>query len=158
MKNLISAVIIIVVLTACNRVDPNNQLVNEKAGLPVSFHFDHLGLKLMASFVNRNTGTMSVLYVRPIVQHGNSRKNYLGVAGNLFALVTWKKQEDRHWFGANIPGALQSVELISISTKSSGILTAYQKYTGKDLKVAKDTLGQHNRISYILGLRPSVMP
>ncbi|WP_214072568.1 heme-binding domain-containing protein [Mucilaginibacter sp. dw_454] len=62
---------------------------------PVGFNDSHL--KMMASFINKKSSTMSVLYT-----NGNTR-----------TLVTWKQKSDENWFGANVPGKLQSIKLIN---------------------------------------------
>ena len=41
------------------------------------------------------------------------------VGGESFTLVTWKQQPDEHWFGANIPGDLQSVEVLKTNPERS---------------------------------------
>jgi mono/diheme cytochrome c family protein len=61
---------------------------------PVAFNDSHL--KMMASFINRKSGTMSVLYAK----------------ANTQTLVTWKQKSDENWFGAKVPGKLQSIKLI----------------------------------------------
>lgn len=66
--------------------------------------------------------------------------------GSRLALVTWAQVEDPHWFGARIPGAFQSLELIS-----DGVYTKYAP--GPTSVAAVDP-----RKAYILALPPSAMP
>jgi cytochrome c2 len=75
----------------CHRPQKDEDFVFTK---PVAFDDSHL--KMMASFINRKSGTMSVLYAK----------------GNTQTLVTWKQQSDENWFGAKVPGKLQSMKLI----------------------------------------------
>jgi hypothetical protein len=76
----------------------------------------------------------------------------------ILALVTWKQQSDEHWFGANIPGDLQTVEMIKTTPGGPGTSINYQRFKGKNLNFNTDTLGRQARIKYIFDLKPSIMP
>lgn len=80
------------------------------------------------------------------------------MSGELFALVTWKQQPDEHWFGANIPGDLQSVEVLKSNSNGAIVVLNYQRYDGKALVLNSDTLNKSERIKFILDQRPSFMP
>jgi len=148
----------IIFLSACNNDDHKVLLMNDQAALPSKFDFDKLGLKVMAAFSNKKAASISILYANPIALSNAIKATGRQVEGGVFAFVTWKKQADAHWFGANIPGALQSVELIKINKGKTGVSTAYQKYNGRELLAIRDTLGQNARISYILDRQSSIMP
>ncbi|MDR3680618.1 MAG: hypothetical protein P4L41_11690 [Flavipsychrobacter sp.] len=144
-------------IAACNH-DDKVSLINDQAALPATFKFDTLGLKVMASFANKKYGTMSVLYANGEGISNAIKGDKKHSAGEVRALVTWGQQDDPSWFGARIPGSLKSVELVKISTNTTGLITAYAKYSGKNLLAAPDTLGQEARIKYILDQQPSIMP
>jgi len=76
--------------------------------------------------------------------------------GSVLALVTWKQQEDPHWFGANIPGALQSIELVKINATNA----SYEQFTGAALTQSTntDTALITKRTRYILDEKPAVTP
>lgn len=137
----------------------HSELVNTMASLPSSFNFDKMDLKVMSSIINKKQASMSTLYANDLALH--TAMTGIGdiPAGTIFALVTWKQQEDKHWFGANIPGELQSVELVK-AIRSGANTTAfhYQRFEGKDLVLNPDTLQNQVRIRYISSLRPSVLP
>jgi hypothetical protein len=143
-----------VLLLSCT--DPSNQvnLVNDKAALPAAFNFDRLGLKVMASSINKKHNTMSTLYANVLALQSAVKGLKDPLPGEAFALITWRRQADDHWFGANIPGELQSIELVN-TTKA---ITSYKKYEGRSLTLNSDTLDQSKRIKYILSLHPSIMP
>jgi hypothetical protein len=128
---------IVVIFCGCKSSPDADNLINTKASLPSSFNFNSLGLKVMASFVNKSQASMST---QP---------------GEFFALITWKQQADKNWFGANIPGELQSVELLRISTTN---IINYMRYKGAGLVLDTDTLIPKKRIAFILSQQPSVMP
>lgn len=145
-------------LQACDRETSHAYLMNEKARLPVSFNFDSLKLKVMASFINAKLGTISLLYANSPVIKNSYKVKRSHSAGEVMALITWKQQPDTNWFGARIPGALQTLELIEIIADPSHPIITYKRYRGRNLLIDKDTLGQLTRTKYILELQPSVMP
>jgi hypothetical protein len=155
MKQLtISMFIGICLLCSCNSSDRKIQLFNEEASLPAAFHLNQPGLKMMATIINKEQGTMSVLYANPLAIVNAAKGNSGPIPGEIMALVTWKQKADKSWFGAKVPGRLQFVELL----KTTGKSMAYEKYTGKSLSADPDTAGRQERINYILTLQPSVMP
>ncbi|TVT43285.1 hypothetical protein FNT36_04130 [Hymenobacter setariae] len=146
-------------LSACsqNKV-PAGQL-NKAASLPTTFNFSMLGLRVLTTFINRRQATTATLY-------GNDRARQAALGGTgaaqpgeVLALLTWRQQADPNWFGARIPGALQSLELLRTGPGSMGRpAVSYQYFTGKDLTQRADTLGQQARIAYLLAQRPAVLP
>ena len=75
--------------------------------IPFQTPFDSREFKLKSSFVNQKDSSMSILY-------GGKE---------LYKLVTWKQKPDEHWFGANIPGNLLSVDSVSeISPEKFSVL------------------------------------
>jgi hypothetical protein len=65
--------------------------------IPFQSPFDSREFNLVGSYVNQKDSSMSILY---------------GKKGNI-KRVTWKQKPDEHWFGANAPGILKSVETVS---------------------------------------------
>ncbi|MEO3402360.1 hypothetical protein AAFN85_00555 [Mucilaginibacter sp. CAU 1740] len=141
-------------LAACSNNKPV-KLFNTDAALPASPKYNLDGLKVITSFVNKTKGTASTLYGNDAALKSAIDANKTTSADEVFTLVTWKQQEDDHWFGAKIPSTVQSVEVLKTST--TGTLD-YSRLEGKELASPKDTLGQGERIAYILGQKPSVMP
>ena len=133
----------------------NTQLINGEAALPASFQFEAKGLtRVITSSINRKKATMSTLYGNKQAFEHAANSSY--PTGAVLALVTWKQQEDGHWFGANIPGALQSIEVVKVNGSSA----SYEQYNGQSLTPAAstDTLEVNTRIKYILLERASVTP
>jgi hypothetical protein len=147
----------LILLSACHNKS-RLQLFNGKAALPPHFKFDALGLKVMSSFINTKSGTMSILYANEPALDSAINSSSSPAAGELLALVTWKQQGDEHWFGAKIPGDLQTVEVVEMSTAGKGVAINYKKYEGRELTASRDTVHQQDRINYIIDQRPSITP
>ncbi|MFD2720446.1 cytochrome P460 family protein [Hymenobacter monticola] len=109
-------------LSTCsqNKV-PTGQL-NEAASLPTSFDFSKLGLRVLTSSVNRQQATMGTLYGNDLARQAALGGISAAQPGEVLALVTWRQQADPNWFGARIPGALQSLELLRTAPGSAGRL------------------------------------
>lgn len=146
------------VMASCsNRTDPA-KLINKEASLPESFNFNKMNLKVVNSSINQKKATMSTLYGNDNAL--NALKADSGIRTNeVLAFVTWKQKEDEHWFGARIPGDLQSLELIKTTKDDSGNdQITYQRFEGSKLTLRKDTIGNAQSIKYIFEQKPSVMP
>lgn len=145
-------------ICSCNNNDHVPDNINAKASLPYSAKLSTAGLKVITSFIDKKAGTMSTLYGNePALQKATSLNQSM-VRDALFTLITWKQQPDEHWFGADIPGDLQSVEILKTAPGGDSVVVNYQRYQGKVLVLNTDTLQQSERIKFILSQRPSVMP
>jgi hypothetical protein len=145
-------------ICSCNNNDDVPDNINAKASLPYSAKFSTAGLKVITSFIDNKAGTMSTLYGNePALQKATSLNQSM-VRDALFKLVTWKQQPDEHWFGAGIPGDLQSLEILKTAPGGDSGVLNYQRYQGKTLVLNTDTMHQSERIKFILSQRPSVMP
>lgn len=144
---------IVLALAACTG---NTVLVNNAAAIPASFNFGKMDYKVITSSINKKKGTMSTLYGNELALKASIADTGTIAPGEVFALVTWKQQADDHWFGANIPGNLQSVEYVK--TADAGNKISYQRFEGKGLVLSADTSQSRERIKYILDQKPSVMP
>lgn len=151
-------IIITLFSIGCSSHVENAQLVNKAASLPASFQFEAKGLnKVITSSINRKKATMSTLYGNnEAFQHAATSAGSSYPKGSVLALVTWKQQEDQHWFGANIPGELQSIELVKIN----GTTATYEQFRGAALTPASntDTAQVNQRTRYILDEKPAVTP
>lgn len=149
---------IVAIFAACSDHADPKELINKEASLPESFNFNQMGLKVINSSINQKKSTMSTLYGNDNAL--NTLKAGTGIqADEVIALVTWKQKEDKHWFGAKIPGSLQSLELIkTIKDKSGMPQITYTRYEGSKLMPIKDTTGNAQSIKYIFDQNPSVMP
>jgi len=150
---------VIVIASGCaeHKKTPEAGALNAKASLPANFNFSKMGLKVIASTVNKNLGTMSTLY-------GNAAAKATAEAGDgkclplsVFALVTWKQQADKRWLGGNIPGNLLFVEVVKATMENKQEMVTYNRFKGTLMQADADTTGQQARKKYLLGLKPSIM-
>lgn len=100
---------------------------------------------------------MATLYGNQQARTAAIAKQHKPGGGEIMALVTWKQQEDPHWFGGLIPGGLVSVEVVKSPATGTPVF-AYQRFEGSALKLNTDTTRNGIRTQYLLGLQPSVMP
>lgn len=150
------AIFSIFLFAGCDQTTAPADLINKKASLPNTFSISDLHQRVISSFYNARDSSNSVLYgdlgAETILQKNDPS------ASRAFSLtlVTWRQQEDPHWFGARIPGDLISVERLTKSNMSNRI--SYQKLTGKQLITVKDTVGNAGRIRFLLSQQPLIQP
>lgn len=144
-------------LAACSDNKPV-ELYNSKAALPSSPKYNLDGLKVITSFVNKTKGTASTLYGNDLALKAAIEGNKIIAGNEIFTLVTWKQQDDDHWFGAKIPSDVESVEVVKTASSGNTVAVNYQQLNGKALDLKTDTSDQAERIKYILGQKPSVLP
>ena len=77
---------------------------------------------------------MSTLYGNDLAVESARAGRDLYADGSVLSLVTWTQREDPHWFGARIPGKVQSVEFETIGKDSTK--SGYQRFEGPDLRPA----------------------
>ena len=143
----------------CHEKTESDKLVNNDASIPASFQFDKKGLYVINSSINKKKGTMSTLYGNKSAVNRLRENPDSASANEQLTFITWKQKEDEHWFGAKIPAALQSVEMVkTIAGQPNTMETSYECFEGSKLIRQKDTAGNANRIQYILAQKPSVMP
>jgi len=145
-------------ICSCSNNDNFSNNINTKASFPDSIKFSPAGLKVITSFINRKSGTMSTLYGNPLALKSAAGLNKMLAGGEAFTLVTWKQQPDEHWFGASIPGDLESVEILKTNSNGAAVVINYQRYEGKALAPNSNTSMKNERIKFILDQHPSVMP
>jgi hypothetical protein len=98
------------------------------AAQPSNLHFDPLSWKVITSSINKSTHTMATLYGNDVaVQYARAHADGNYPSGAQLSLVTWKQSADDHWFGANTPNAVQSVELVKFPV-------SYESYSGQPLQ------------------------
>jgi hypothetical protein len=159
MKAPTIALAALLALSACTQSQAPAGQLNEAASLPPSFNFSKLGLRVLATFVNRQQATTATLYGNDLARQAALGGTGAAQPGEVLALLTWQQQPDPNWFGARIPGALQSLELLRTGPGDAGQpVVSYQCFVGKNLVPKADTLHQRARIAYLLAQKPAVLP
>ncbi|MES2425322.1 MAG: hypothetical protein V4560_00055 [Bacteroidota bacterium] len=117
------------------------------------------GLKPLAPFVNKEKCAISVLYGNEIIGRPINGSQKSIEPGEILTLLTWKGQSDENWIGANIPGELLTAELLRSSRAANGkVVFIYQRLSGPNLSLIRDTTGNAARISWISHLDPAILP
>lgn len=155
-KSQYSAFILLLLIAAgCKQQNNHAGELNDAATLPQKLNFNQMGLKVITSMSNKKQATMSTLYGNELALDYTKSKGDSATGGMVFALVSWKQQDDERWFGAKIPGQFQSVEILTTKANGKTLDTSYKIY--KD-KWQTDPLTEKTRIKYILAQKASVMP
>lgn len=156
---IIALISLSLAIGSCSEKKSPDQIINQKASLPEALNWEAARYKVITSYIDKKDSTMSILYGNDLARKTFIASKNRVVSGEMLALVTWKQKADENWFGARIPGKLNTVELIKTATQNAGLpAIAYSLYKGKEFILSKDTTGNQTRIKYIFGLQPSVMP
>ncbi|HEY0163079.1 MAG TPA: cytochrome P460 family protein [Edaphobacter sp.] len=158
MKHLLLAAALFA-LIGCNTTKPEPASINQQATLAGQLPYNPLAWRVVTSWTNQNSHTMSTLYGNDLaVEYARTNAGHEYPAGAVLALVTWQQRDDPHWFGARIPGAPQTVEFVTIS--SPGQSPAYERYQGSPLirTTTSDPTATAQRVEYLLSQRAAVMP
>jgi len=143
---------------ACNQIKQSDVLINTKASIPEHFAISNKKYKVITTFLNRKDSTTSLLYGNEIAYNAAHHHQHSSVPGEVFILVTWKQQPDAHWFGANIPGELRSIETMTTAGNADTSTISYERRTGSALALVSDTTGQNARSNFILAQEASIIP
>lgn len=142
-------------LLSCGKNRTNNY--NTAAALPDTLLLQPNEWKVITSAINTTNHTMATLYGNELAVKAARSGQGSYPAGALLSLVTWAQQPDDHWFGAIIPGAVESVEQVLYT--AGNISPLYTKYTGNKLtKSAGNPEENQRRVDWMIQQRASVMP
>jgi hypothetical protein len=113
-----------------------SDVFNSAAALPDGLPYPAFQWKVITSSVDKTNATMSTLFGNDIaITHARTSPQSPYPAGAVLAVVTWRQQEDKHWFGGRIPGKVQSVEFITAGAPVNSIPSyTYQEYAGDPFK------------------------
>jgi len=118
--------------------------------------------RLINSGADDKEGTLFTLYGNDTVaQIARTHAVNEYSPGSALTLITWIQKEDPHWFGAQVPGVIKSVERVRFKKTNIGTsMPVYEKYEGKPLeKVSENRLSDvKGRLNFILNQRASVLP
>ena len=156
---IIALISLSLAVSSCSKKKSPEEIINQKASLPEALNWEASGYKVITSFVDKKDSTMSILYGNDLARKTFIASDNRVVAGEMLALVTWQQKADENWFGANIPGKVNTIELIKTTAGNGGApAVAYSSYNGKEFILSKDTANNQARIKYIFSQQPSVMP
>lgn len=136
---------------------------NRAAALRASLPYRPLAWRVITLFVDPKSRATSVLFGNDAAMDSVHARGAAADAAPAYApravlaLVTWAQRDDPHWFGARIPDAPQSVELVEVP--AAGQPGRYRRFAGAGL--GEDLPLQAvaaQRMNFILGLPPAVLP
>jgi len=117
---------------------------------------------VITSSIDRPSSTISVLYGDSVaVRYARSHARHDYPPGAELSLVTWALHDDMHWFGANLPGRLKSVESVHVATgPDTPFTSAYELCEGSRLVRTSvfDERSAGGREVAVLALRAAVIP
>ena len=155
------------VFTMPIRAHPDSEeTFNGLAALPADLPVQPLGWRVITTSLDRAHGTMSTLFGNELAAtHARTAAESPWPAGAQVALVAWKEQEDKHWFGGRIPGSPLAVEVVTVAapaTPDAPVGYVYESYAaspgGPLTKQAVDAPSSSARAFAIMGLRAAVLP
>jgi hypothetical protein len=157
----LGAALLLIAIPGCSHRTPTDtDLFNGSAAIAAGkLPFNPLQWKVITTGIDPQHRTMSTLYGNDLaVQSARSGKpSSTYPDGAVLSLVTWSEREDPHWFGARIPGPIQTIEFVAVGGKDPA--AAYQRFEGAELQpAAQDAAIAEARKSAILAERASVMP
>ena len=151
-----SLFVALLAIAGCTPRTSPRELINQKASLPEAFSISDLHQKVLTAMINKKGHTMSLLYGDAAAELALRSTDPARAPEFSLTLVTWRQQDDVHWFGARIPGDLVSVE--RLTKKSSDKSPVYQKLSGRQLIAVTDTGGTAGRIRLMLSQKVLVLP
>ncbi len=163
MKKLLLLPFLALGLAGCSSTNPRVVTrINEDASLTGKLPYNPLDQKILTSWIDRKSATMSTLYGNDsAVQYARTHAAHDYPAGTVLSLVTWSQQEDPRWFGGSIPANAKSVEFVSVKAAADGNLTySYEAYSGQPLSRTTQENGSapNERAAYLLAQRSAVLP
>lgn len=149
--------------TSCSKQNPLvATTLNERASLAGDLPSNPLRSGVITSAVNQRDSTMWTLFGNDLaVKYARTNSGHDYPAGSMLSLVTWEQQEDRRWFGGEIPGLPKSVEVVTVSTGAEHRPSyLYQRFEGAPLKKVStlELATPSERAAYLLSQRAAVMP
>ena len=121
-----------------------------------------LDWRLITLFVDPKTRTVAVLFGNDAAMRAvDARTAQAGMAPAYPAdaaleLVTWAERDDPHWFGARIPDAPVSVEILQVGSAAGS--NVYQRFTSDGRADPQAATLADARTKFLLGLAPAQLP
>ncbi len=146
---------------SCNDASALVPAINQPASLTGRLPWNPLQWKVITSLMDNRAATMSTLYGNDLAVRVARSGGRDYPPGSVLSLVTWRKQDDDRWFGAGIPGQVNSVEFVMVTAGPNNQSSySYERYEGSPLikTSAVDGRSPTVRAGYLLSRRASVMP
>ena len=159
---LILAGIVVLYVTGCSGSSNSPSKFNEASVLSGDLPYNPLRWNVVTSAVSRQAGTVYTVFGNDrAVGYARSGAEGNYPVGAVVSLVTWTQRPDPRWFGGMIPGAVKSVEFVSVVYDGEHHPEyVYTEYRGSPLKIVSaqtETLPA-GRAAYLLAQRGAFLP
>lgn len=156
---LLSVALSLGVVACSEKTNPRVETrLNDDAALVGDLPSNPLQGKVITSWIDKKNATMSTLFGNDVaVQYARTSSERKYPAGSVLSVVTWAQQEDRRWFGGNIPKTTKAVEFVMVNGPGA---VSYSRYEGSPLTKVASVEGSdpNDRAAYLLSQRAAVMP
>jgi len=138
--------------------------MNQAAALPSSLSFAPLAGSVLSVFVDPTRATFSLLQGNDIAtRHARAKPTTSFPDGSILALVTWSEMDDSRWFGARLPGPVQSVDILrrqGNGDEASWVPEVYERSPASSLEKvpANGTPESWARMSWLLDQHAAPIP
>jgi hypothetical protein len=159
---LILAGIVVLCVTGCSGSRNSPSKFNDASVLSGDLPYNPLRWNVVTSAVSRQAGTVYAVFGNDrAVAYARSGAEGNYPVGAVVSLVTWTQRPNPRWFGGMIPGAVKSVEFVSVAYDGQQHLEyIYAEYSGRPLKVVSSQTERlpAGRAAYLLAQRGAFLP
>ncbi|HEY2469995.1 MAG TPA: cytochrome P460 family protein [Terracidiphilus sp.] len=159
---LVLAGVIVLCLTGCSGSRNSPGKFNDASVLSGELPYNPLRWNVVTSAVSRRAGTLYTVFGNDrTVAHARRGAEGNYPVGAVVSLVTWTQRPDPRWFGGMIPGAVKSVEFLSVVYDGEQHLEyVYAEYSGSPLRVLSSETERlpTGRAAYLLAQRGAFLP
>jgi hypothetical protein len=159
---LILAGILVLCVAGCSGSGNSPSKLNEASVLSGDLPYNPMRWNVITSAVSRQAGTVYTVFGNDrAVGYARSGAEGNYPVGAIVSLVTWTQRPDPRWFGGRIPGAVKSVEFVSVEYDGEQQPEyVYAEYSGSPLKVVSSQTERlpAGRVAYLLAQRGAFMP
>jgi hypothetical protein len=154
--------IVVLCAAGCSGSRNSPSKFNDASALSGDLPFNPLRWNVITAAVSRQAGTVYTVFGNDrAVAYARSAAEGSYPVGAVVCLVTWTQRPDPRWFGGMIPGAVKSVEFVSVVHDGEQHLEyVYAEYSGSTLRVVSSQTERlpAGRAAYLLAQRGAFLP
>lgn len=136
--------------------------LNGAAVLSGNLPYNPLQWSVITSAVSRTDATVYAVFGNgEAISSARSGANGNYLIGARVSLVAWTQRPSSRWFGGTIPGAVKSVEFVSVIAGADHRPEyVYERFEGNPLQFVTSQRGNipTGRLAYLLAQRAALMP
>jgi hypothetical protein len=155
-------VVIAMTIVGCVKQNPRTiAKIDSDASPKGQFPWEPMDGYVITTWIDPHAGTMATLYGNEVaVAQANANDRIGYPPGSIVSLVTWKQKEDPRWFGAKVPGTVQSVEFVTVAGSEGRTIYHYRRFEGSPSAQTSSSDGPapNERSVFLLSQSRSPMP